>query len=159
MRKKYIVQLTEEEREYLHKLISSGTAPARKLNRARILLKADIGKHAEGEALIDKEIARMLETSPATVQRVRERFYEGGLEAALERSLPDRVYKRSLEGRAEARLIALACSKPPLGRDRWSFRLLADKAVELAIVEEVSHETVRKVLKKTNFALTSSRVG
>jgi len=159
VRKKYIVQLTEEEREYLHKLISSGTAPARKLNRARILLKADIGKHAEGEALIDKEIARMLETSPATVQRVRERFYEGGLEAALERSLPDRVYKRSLEGRAEARLIALACSKPPLGRDRWSFRLLADKAVELAIVEEVSHETVRKVLKKTNFALTSSRVG
>jgi transposase len=159
MRKKYIVQLTEEEREYLHKLISSGTAPARKLNRARILRKADIGKHAEGEALIDKEIARMLETSPATVQRVRERFYEGGLEAALERSLPDRVYKRSLEGRAEARLIALACSEPPLGRDRWSFRLLADKAVELAIVEEVSHETVRKVLKKTNFALTSSRVG
>jgi hypothetical protein len=159
MRKKYIVQLTEEEREYLHKLISSGTAPARKLNRARILRKADIGKHAEGEALIDKEIARMLETSPATVQRVRERFYEGGLEAALERSLPDRVYKRSLEGCAEARLIALACSEPPLGRDRWSFRLLADKAVELAIVEEVSHETVRKVLKKTNFALTSSRVG
>jgi hypothetical protein len=159
MRKKYIVQLTEEEREYLHKLISSGTAPARKLNRARILRKADIGKHAEGEALIDKEIARMLETSPATVQRVRERFYEGGLEAALERSLPDRLYKRSLEGRAEARLIALACSEPPLGRDRWSFRLLADKAVELAIVEEVSHETVRKVLKKTNFALTSSRVG
>jgi len=159
VRKKYIVQLTEEEREYLHKLISSGTAPARKLNRARILLKADIGKHAEGEALIDKEIARMLETSPATVQRVRERFYEGGLEAALERSLPDRVYKRSLEGRAEARLIALACSEPPRGWDRWSFRLLADKAVELGIVEEVSHETVRKVLKKTNFDLTSSRVG
>ena len=107
MKKKYLLELSEQEREYLHKLISSGGAPARKLNRARILLKADIGKHAEGEALIDKEIARMLETSPATVQRVRERFYEGGLEAALERSLPDRVYKRSLEGRAEAHLIAL----------------------------------------------------
>ena len=160
MRKKYIVQLTEEEREYLHKLISSGTAPARKLNRARILLKANVGKHAEGEALIDREIARMLETSAATVQRVRERFYEGGLEAALERSLPDRVYKRSLDGRAEARLIALACSEPPRGRNRWSFRLLADKkAVELGIVEEVSHETVRKTLKKTNFALTSSNSG
>ena len=159
MRKKYIVQLTEEEREYLHKLISSGTAPARKLNRARILLKADVGKHAEGEAFIDREIARMLETSPPTVQRVRERFYEGGLEAALERSLPDRVYKRSLEGRAEAHLIALACSEPPQGRNRWSFRLLADKAVELGIVEEVSHETVRKTLKKTNFALTSSSSG
>src|SRR3712207_3150625 len=118
-----------------------------------------VGKHAEGEALIDREIARMLETSAATVQRVRERFYEGGLEAALERSLPDRVYKRSLDGRAEARLLALACSEPPRGRNRWSFRLLADKAVELGIVEEVSHETVRKTLKKTNFALTSSNSG
>ena len=154
MRKKYVVQLTGEERECLRKLISSGTAPARKLNRARILLKADVGRHAEGEALIDRQIARMLETSPATVQRVRERFYQGGLEAALERSLPDRVYKRSLDGRAQAHLIALACSEPPKGRDRWSFRLLADKAVELGIVESVSHETVRKVLKKTNSSLT-----
>ena len=159
MRKKYVVELTKEEREYLHKLISAGTAPARKLNRARILLKADVGKHAEAEALIDRQIARMLETSTATVQRARERFYEGGLQAALERSKPDRVYKRSLEGRAEARLIALACSEPPRGRDRWSFRLLADKAVELGIVEEVSHETVRKTLKKTNSSLTSSSNG
>ena len=87
MRKKYIVELTEQEREYLHKLISAGTAPARKLNRARILLKADAAKHAEGEALIDRQIAQMLETSPATVQRARERFYEGGLEVALERAL------------------------------------------------------------------------
>ena len=124
------------------------------MNRARILLKADVGRHAEGEALIDRQIARMLETSPATVQRVRERFYQGGLEAALERSLPDRVYKRSLDGRAQAHLIALACSEPPKGRDRWSFRLLADKAVELGIVESVSHETVRKVLKKTSSSLT-----
>jgi len=154
MRKKYVVELTKEERQYLYKLISAGTAPARKLNRARILLKADVGKHAETEALIDRQIAQMLETSTATVQRARERFYEGGLQAALERSKPDRLYKRSLEGRAEARLIALACSEPPRGRDRWSFRLLADKAVELGIVEEVSHETVRKTLKKTNLSLT-----
>ena len=163
MRKKYLVELTKEEREYLHKLISAGTAPARKLNRARILLKADVGKHAEAQAeaqaLIDRQIAQMLETSTATVQRARERFYEGGLQAALERSKPDRVYKRSLEGRAEARLIALACSEPPRGHDRWSFRLLADKAVELGIVEEVSHETVRKTLKKTNSSLTSSSSG
>jgi transposase len=150
MKKKYIVELTEEEREYLHKLISAGTAPARKLNRARILLKADVGKLAKEETLTDREIARMLETSPATVQRARERFFEGGLEAALERSKPDRAYKRSLEGRAEAHLIALACSEPPRGRNRWSFRLLADKAVELGIVESISHETVRKTLKKTN---------
>jgi transposase len=159
MRKKYVVELTEQEREYLHKLISAGSAPARKLNRARILLKADVGKHAEAEPLIDRQIAQMLETSTATVQRVRERFYEGGLEAALQRSKPDRVYKRSLEGRAEAHLIALACSEAPRGRDRWSLRLLADKAVELGIVEKVSHETVRKTLKKTNSSLISSSNG
>jgi transposase len=159
MKKKYLVELSEQERVYLHKLISSGSAPARKLNRARILLKTDIGNHAEAQALSDRQIAQMLDTSIATVQRARERFYEGGLEAALERSKPDRVYKRSLEGRAEAHLIALACSEPPRGRDRWSLRLLADKAVELGFVESISHETVRKTLKKTNSSLTSSSSG
>jgi transposase len=159
MKKKYLVELSEQQREYLHKLISSGSAPARKLHRARILLKADIGKHAEPQALSDRQIARMIESSIATVQRARERFYEGGLEAALERSKPDRVYKRSLEGRAEAHLIALACSEPPQGRDRWSFRLLADKAVEFGFVESISHETVRKTLKKTASSLTSSSSG
>jgi transposase len=160
MKKKYLVELSEQEREYLHKLISSGSAPARKLNRARILLKADVvGKHSEAQVLSDRQIARMLETSIATVQRARERFYEGGLQAALERSKPDRLYRRSLEGRAEAHLIALACSEPPRGRNRWSLRLLADKAVELGIVEKVSHETVRKTLKKTPSSLTSSSNG
>jgi transposase len=160
MKKKYLVELSEKEREYLHKLISSGSAPARKLNRARILLKTDVvGKHAEAQALSDRQIAQMLDTSIATVQRARERFYEGGLEAALERSKPDRVYKRALEGRAEAHLIALACSEPPQGRNRWSLRLLADKAVELGFVESISHETVRKTLKKTNSSLTSSSSG
>jgi transposase len=139
MNKKYLVELTEDQRQRLGKLISAGTAPARMLNRARILLKADVGEHAKGQMLIDKEIAKMLETSTATVQRVRERFCTQGLDAALERSVPDRVYKRSLDGRAEAHLIALACSKPPEGRSRWSMRLLADKAVELGIVETVSH--------------------
>src|SRR5215218_1665427 len=159
MKKKYLVELSEQERVYLHKLISSGSAPARKLNRARILLKTDIGNHAEAQALSDRQITQMLDTSIATVQRARERFYEGGLEAALERSKPDRVYKRSLEGRAEAHLIALACSEPPRGRNRWSLRLLADKAVELGFVESISHETVRKTLKKTNLSLTSSSSG
>ena len=154
MKKIYLVELSDQEREYLHKLISSDSAPARKLNRACILLKADVGKHAEAQALSDRHIARMLETSTATVQRARERFYEGGLQAALERSKPDRVYKRSLQGRAEAHLIALACSEPPRGRNRWSLRLLAAKAVELGIVEKVSHERVRRTLKKTNSSLT-----
>jgi transposase len=157
--KKYVVELTEDERRNLYRLISAGRAPARMLNRARVLLKADVGKHSEGEPLLDREIAPMLETSTATVQRVRERFFRQGLDAALERSAPDRLYERSFDGRAEARLIALACSKAPQGRERWSMRLLADKAVELGIVESVSHETVRKTLKKTNCAPTSSKAG
>ncbi len=149
MRKKYVVELTKAQRERLRKLISAGAKPARMLNRARILLKADTGEHAGGgPALTDQQIAGMLETGTATVGRVRERFCVQGLDAALERSRPDRVYKRSLDGRAEARLIALACSEPPEGQDRWSMRLLSDKAVELGIVPSVSHETVRKTLKK-----------
>ena len=139
MEKKYVVELKREEREHLLKLISAGEAPARMLNRARVLLKADVGRHAEGGPLVDRQIAPMLETSAATVQRVRERFFRQGLEAALERSAPDRLYERSFDGRAEARLIALACSQAPEGRDRWSMSLLADK--------------------KTNFALTSSKAG
>jgi transposase len=152
--KKYVVELTEDERRHLYGLISAGSAPARMLNRARILLKADEGKHAEGEPLIDREIAPMLETSTATVQRVRERFCRQGLDAALERSAPDRLYERSFDGRAEARLIALACSEAPEGKERWSMRFLADKAVQMGIVHSVSHETVRKALKKTNCAPT-----
>jgi len=152
--KKYVVELTEDERVRLHKLIWAGSAPARMLNRARILLKADVGRHSEGEPLTDRQIAPMLETSTATVQRVRERFCRQGLDVALERSAPDRVYERSFDGRAEARLIALACSEAPEGRERWSMRLLADKAVEMGIVQSVSYETVRKTLKKTNYAPT-----
>jgi hypothetical protein len=159
MKKRYVVELTEDERASLKRLISRGSAKARKLNRARILLKADRGEYSEGEELSDVAIARMLETSSATVGRVRERFCVQGLEAALERSMPDRVYERSFDGRAEARLIALACSEAPEGRDRWSMRLLADKAVEMGIVESVSHETVRKTLKKTSSAPTWSRAG
>jgi transposase len=117
-------------------------------------VKADVGNHSEGGPLLDREIAPMLETSTATVQRVRERFCRQGLESTLERSAPDRVYQRSFDGRAEARLIALACSEAPQRRERWSMRLLADKAVEMGIVGGVSHETVRKTLKKTNCART-----
>lgn len=159
MNKKYVVELTKDERKRLGKLISAGSAPARMLNRARILLKADLGEYSEGGALIDRELAGMLETSTTTVQRVRERFCTQGLDAALERSVPDRVYKRTLDGRAEAHLIALACSEPPQGRSQWSLRLLAEKAVELGIAERVSHETVRRTLKKTNSGLISSNNG
>jgi hypothetical protein len=160
MKKKYLVELTKEQRVRLRDLISAGIAPARMLTRARILLKADTGGHAGGgPALSDGQVAEMLETSTATVGRVRERFWRQGLDAALERSMPDRVYKRTLDGRAEAHLIALACSEAPEGRDRWSMRLLADKAVELGIVDAISHETVRKTLKKTSCVPTSSKGG
>ena len=156
MNKRYVVRLTDEERERLLKLLSSGEAPARMLTRARVLLKAD----ADGpDRWTDGRIVRALDTSAATVGRVRKRFCLQGLEAALERSVPDRVYERSFDGRAEARLIALACSEAPEGRERWTLRLLADKAVELGIVEGVSHETVRKTLKKTSCVPTWSRAG
>jgi hypothetical protein len=154
MNKRYLVELTYDERESLKKLISRGSARARMLNRARVLLKADQGEHSEGEVLTDTDIASMLETSAATVGRVRTRFFRQGLDAALERSAPDRVYERALDGRAEARLIALACSEAPEGRDRLSLRLLAHKAVEMGIVQALSHETVRKTLKKTNSSPT-----
>ena len=160
MSKKYLVTLSQAERAMLGQRVSSGRGRARQLTRARILLKADTGGHAGGgPALSDGQVAEMLETSTATVGRVRERFWRQGLDAALERSMPDRVYKRTLDGRAEAHLIALACSEAPEGRDRWSMRLLADKAVELGIVDAISHETVRKTLKKTSCVPTSSKGG
>ena len=150
MTKKYRVQLTDEQRQQLTQLISSGSAPARKITRARILLKTD----ENGPGLVDRQVAEALDSSMATVQRVRERFCRQGLEAALERSMPDREYKRALDGRGEARLIALACSEAPEGRSRWTIRLLADKMVELGYVDSLSRETVRRTLKKTSLSLT-----
>lgn len=150
MRKKYIVTLTQEERDQLTNLISSGRAPARKLTRARILLKADGGPH--GPNWNDRAICKALDVGMASVARVRQRFVENDLDDALDRRKPRRMYHRKLDGRAEAHLIALACSEPPEGKKRWSLRLLAGKLVMLEEVEvdSVSHETVRQVLKKTN---------
>lgn len=146
MRKKYYVTLTAEERERLEKLISSGKASARKLTRARILLKADEAE--DGAGWDDQEISEAFDVGLSTIYRVRKRFVEEGLEAALEQRRPRRVYRRKLDGEGEAHLIALACSSPP--RERWTLRLLADRMVELGYVEDLSHETVRRVLKKTN---------
>ena len=148
MKKKYPVILSDTEREELKQLIAAGTAPARKLTHARILLKAD--QSPEGPGWVDEQIADAVETSQPTVSRVRKRYFEEGLEAALNRRPPKREYRRKLDGEQEARLIALACSEPPEGQARWSLRLLADKLVELEIVEEeVSYQTVRRTLKKT----------
>ena len=153
MRKKYVVWLTEQERSHLAKSISSGAAPARRLTRARILLKADRGPR--GPNWTDRAICEALDVGMATVARVRQRFVENGMEDALNQRKPRRMYLRKLDGGAEAHLTKLACSEPPEGRKRWTLRLLADKLVMLDEVEvdSVSHETVRQVLKKTNLSL------
>jgi hypothetical protein len=144
---KYAVKLTECERARLRTLVGRGEAPARLLTRARILLKANQGEGGPGWT--DAAIAGALDVHPTTVARVRRAYADAGLEAALARKRPDRVYERALDGAAEARLVALACSGPPAGRARWTLRLLAGELVRLEVVEAVSHETVRQTLKQT----------
>lgn len=148
MAKVYRVTLTPEEREQLRQMVSRGKADARKLAHARILLQADEAEGGPGRT--DERIASALDTATRTVERVRERFVEQGLDAALLPKPSKRVYARKLDGRQEARLIALACSKPPVGKARWTLRMLADEMVELEVVESLSHETVRQALKKTS---------
>lgn len=136
---KYIVDLTDEEREQLLQLLRKGKSAARKLTRARILLKAD------------EQVAQALHVGSATVGRVRQRFVEEGLESALnERPRPGQ--RRKLSGKQEAHLIAVACSSPPQGHGRWSLRLLAGKVVELGLANSISPETVRKLLKKQSLS-------
>jgi transposase len=144
MRKKYIVRLSEEERTRLDKLISSGTGAARKLNHARILLKAD----ADGPNWTDEKIEEALDISQSTIERVREALVLDGLEAALNRKRPSKTLPKKLDGAQEAHLLALTCSQPPEGNDRWTLRLLAKRMVELEHVESLSYETVRRTLKK-----------
>ena len=147
MSKKYLVTLTERERVALGHRVSAGMGPTLDLTRARILLKADRGAHGPGWT--DEALAVAPDVGISTVERVRKRFVEEGLEAALRRRAPRREYSRKLDGEQEAHLITLACSPPPVGRRRWTLRLLADKLVELRYIDGVSHETVRRALKKT----------
>ena len=147
--KKYGVTLTAEERQGLEDLIAVGKAAAQKLAHARILLKADAAPDGPGGA--DDRIAEAVEVSIATVERVRRRFVEHGLEAALVRKPQDRPSRLAkLDGRAEAHLIALAGSRPPEGRAAWTMQLLADKLVELQLVDSISDETVRRALQQTS---------
>jgi hypothetical protein len=146
MNKKYIVELTNEERQHLEKLTSSGKAPARTVNRAHILLKSD--SSAAGPKWKYEAICAAYNVTPVTVMNVRKSFVEKGLRATLSRKKPEREYIHALDGEAEAHLIALACSAPPEGRRVWSLRLLRDRFVRLGYVESVSHETIRTTLKK-----------
>src|SRR5512135_2898189 len=145
---KYIVTLTQEERDWLEQLLAKGKAAARKLTRARILLKADASER--GPAWRDEDIGNALDCGAATVYRVRERFVMEGFEVALESKRPERVYERRLDGKGEAQLVTIACAPPPAGRTHWTMRLLADRLVDLGVVERISSETVRLTLKKTN---------
>src|SRR5215210_8999046 len=150
MKQKYVVLLSGAERAQLQRLLAAGTAPARKLMHARILLKAD--RSPDGPGWVDERIAEAVEVSQPTVSRVRQQYVEQGLVAALNRRAPRRDYVRKLDGAGEAQLVALACSPPPVGRGDWTLRLLADRLVELEIVEEISYQTVRRTLKKTRTA-------
>jgi hypothetical protein len=151
MNKKYIVRLNEEERKQLTELVTKGKGAVYRIRHANILLKTD----ADGPAWIDKRIAESFSATVSTVNAVRQRFVEQGLEAALNRKKQDMPSRKPvLDGAGEAKLIALRCSAAPEGRARWTLRLLADKAVELEIVESISYETVRQTLKKTNCDLT-----
>ena len=143
MPKKHVVALTDEQRRGLERPVNSGRESARKITRARVLLKAGGGES-------DEAIAAAVGVSVATAERVRKRFAEGGLDAAVERRpQPPRPGKRVLDGDAEARLVTLACSKPPDGYGSWTLDLLADRMVKLNVVPAVSGDTVGRCLKKT----------
>jgi transposase len=148
MNKKYKVELNEEQKQNLEKITSSGTYPARQIKRAQILLKSDTKVSWSYEQISDA-----FDVSEVTIAKVRKTFMEQGLEAALHRKKPDREYEHVLDGEAEAHLIALACSKPPTGREHWSLRLPQNRFVKLGYIDSISHETIRRALKKKNLSL------
>ena len=150
-KKKYIVSLTPEERQALEQLTTTGRAPTYKVNHARILLKADTNQVDGGWT--DQAISEALDISASTIERVRQRFVEESLVAALQRKPQQRHKPHRLDGEQEVHLIALTCGAAPEGYGRWSLRLLVEWMVELDYVETVSHETVRQSLKKTNSSL------
>jgi len=145
MNTKYPVTLNEEQRQYVEKITSSGTMPARQMKRAQILLKSDVQANWSYE-----QIMAAFDVTANTVAAVRRTFVEQGLEAALQRKKPDREYEHVLDGEGEAHLISLACSQPPTGRKHWSLRLLQGRFVKLGHVDNISYETIRRVLKKTS---------
>lgn len=144
--KKYLVKLTEDERNELEQIISTGKDSARKMLHARILLKAD--ESEGGPRWKDEQISEALEVSLSTIFRVRQRFVEGGTDAAISRHKGSGIRDPKIDGECEAHLVALTCSAVPDGQARWTFRMLADKMVELEYIDSISYETVRQTLKK-----------
>lgn len=156
--RKYIVTLTEEERSELKQITSKGSHRSQKVMNALILLNSDEGKYQEARS-INEVTASVLQISMRKIDRVKKRFVEEGFDIALNGRKGERVYTKKADGDFEAHLVALSCSGPPEGFARWSLRLLADRVVELNYIDSISHETVRRVLKKRNKALDTARVG
>jgi len=156
--KRYVVKLSGEERSHLEALLRKGKSPAQRLLKARILLKADVSEAGEGWS--DSRIIQALETNPSMVYRVRKQLVEEGVEAVLsrkQRAMP--AVPRIFDGEKEAKLTALACSKPPRGRARWTLRLLENKVVELGIVDRASDSTIGRTLKKTRSSRIAGSAG
>jgi hypothetical protein len=156
--KKYIITLTGDERKTLSELIVKGKQKSQKILNALILLGCDEGE-CQTESSTNEEIARVLHVSMRKIDRVKKRFVEEGFDAALDRKMGNRVYAKKTDGDFEAHLVALSCSEPPEGFARWSLRLLADKVVELNYIDSISHESVRRILKKRDQAMATQRMG
>jgi hypothetical protein len=151
MAKRFVVRLSDEERKELTELLGKKVLAAKKRKRAEVLLKADASK--EGPAWIDSRIAEAFSISVVTVEKIRKSYVLEGFEAAIERKKQCRPSRQPvLDGAKEARLVALCCGTVPAGHGRWTLHLLADKLVELKVVQNISHETVRQALKKTTSA-------
>lgn len=148
---RYKVTLSKEEREELISIINKGHHTSQKFRNAYILINCDEGDYSE--KITNEQISKVLKVGMRTIDRVKKRFVEEGFESVLERKPPDREYEIKADGDVEAHLIALCCSEAPKGYSRWTLRLLADKMVELKYIDSISHETVRRTLKKTNYVL------
>ena len=155
---KYIVTLTEEERENLKSIKSKGKHRSQKIMNALILLNCDDGDFQTKKST-NEQVANVLKISMKKIDRVKKRFVEDGLEVALNGHKGSRVYEKKADGDLEAHLVAISCSEPPEGFARWSLRLLADRVVELNYIESISYETVRRVLKKTKLSPGKSKAG
>lgn len=154
---KYVVKLTQEERAYLLELVTKGTAAARTILHAQVLLKADVGK--DGPHYTDKQIINSFPIGLTTVSEIRQRFVEESLESALNRKKHSRTKPRKFDGEKEAKLVALCCSETPEGCARWTLKLLADEVVRMNIVEHTSPETIRQTLKKMNLSPGQKKSG
>jgi transposase len=155
--KRYLISLSDEERQTLEQLTTKGKASARKINHARILLKANLNQEDRGWS--DQAISQALNISTRTIERVRQRFVEEGLENALIPRPKTSLKLRKIDGEIEAHLVAIACSQAPTGYNRWTLRLLADQMVVMGYVENISHESVRQVLKKMRLSLGYKNLG